>query len=189
MCIFMKEVFSLKITIVLGSNRNIGKHIELMEKLEKNEHEIKYIELSSSRINSCIACEECVVDSKCTLPDNDDFNFILKELEDSDVILIVTPVYAPIPSKLAALFERLLSISFFGGKLGGNKKPLYEKRVGVVTYGANSLYTSDNTKLIIQQFFTNEYSFKSVDYPFIDNQVEIGDKTLIEYTQAIIAKL
>lgn len=179
----------MKITILLGSNRDIGKHKDLMDKLHHEKHIIQYIELSKLEIKSCIACEECTLHGRCTLPNNDDFVSTLQDVEESDALLIVTPTYAPIPSKLVALFERILSISFFGGKIGGNSKPLLNKRVGIVSYGANGINSSRNIKVMIQQFFTDEYDFESVKYPFLDSNIDYKDKDLVEYVQAIIESI
>jgi len=179
----------MNIKVLLGSNRHIGKHKELMKNLSSDRHTLDYIELSKSTINPCTACEACRQEGSCILPNDDDFNTILDEIKSGDVLFIVTPVYAPIPSKLAAFFERVLSISFFGGKLGGHDKPLFDKQVGIVSYGANGLYSSDSIKIMIQQFFTDDYDFESITYPYIDNEICFENKTLTEYLQEIVNSL
>ncbi len=169
----------MNITILLGSNRDIGKHKDLMDKLHTQKHTIQFIELSKMEMKSCIACEECMMSGRCTLPNDDDFSSTLQDVEESDALLIVTPIYAPIPSKLVALLERILSISFFGGKIGGNKKPFFNKQVGVVSYGADGINSSRNIKIMIQQFFTDDYDFETINYPFLDSKIESKNKDLL----------
>jgi hypothetical protein len=176
----------MEITILLGSNRDKGKHKDLMDNLFSLDHSLRFIELSKLDIKSCVACEECTLDGSCTLPAEDDFFSVLSMIKKSAALLIVTPIYAPIPSKLVALLERILSISFFGGKIGGNSKPLFNKRVGVISYGANGVNSSRNIKIMIEQFFSDDYNFESLKYPFLDANIESNGKDLIEYTQAII---
>jgi len=176
----------MEIAILLGSNRDSGKHKYLMDNLRSNDHKLSFIELSKLEIKSCIACEECTLNGQCTLPDNDDFISTINIVENNEALLIVTPIYAPIPSKLVAIFERLLSVSFFGGKIGGNIKPLHNKKVGVVSYGSSGVKSSRDIKVMIQQIFTDDYDFETVKYPFIDDNIDSKDKNLVEYIQEMI---
>lgn len=180
------EEIPLNILVIFGSNRNVGKHIRVKEKIHSKHHFIDFIELSKSSTSACTACEGCTCSGVCVLPNNDDFSYILNQMKAFDALFIITPVYAPIPSKLAALFERLLSVSFFGGKIGGNPKPLLGKKVAIISYGASKIYDSKNIKIMTQQFFTNDYSFSEVNYPFIGSELDPGNKELHEHVQGMI---
>jgi multimeric flavodoxin WrbA len=164
----------------------VGKHIRVKDELNSQDHFIEYIELSKLSISPCTACEGCTCFGVCVLPNNDDFSYVLSQMIAFDALFFITPVYAPIPSKLAALFERLLSISFFGGKIGGNPKPLLEKKVAMISYGASKIYDSKDLKIMTQQFFTNDYSFSEVNYSFIGSGLDPSGKELHEYVQEMI---
>lgn len=179
----------MNIVVILGSNRNSGKHSIVKDNLCNAEHKIEFVELSKMSVSGCTACEECTRFGMCVLPKDDDFDLILSKMETCDALFIVTPIYAPIPSKLAALLERLLSISFFGGKIGGNDKPLLNKKVAIVSYGANGIYDSTSLQIMTQQLFTNDYSFNRVDYPFIGSKVDFVGKVLADYVQELVDSL
>jgi NAD(P)H-dependent FMN reductase len=79
-------------------------------------------------------CEECMPSNKCTR--NPDFNKLTDKLKTSDGIFFVIPHYAPVPSKLIILFEKIEEIFFLN--TCQDKKfsfSLSDKPVGIIAHG------------------------------------------------------
>ena len=110
-------------------------------------------------------------------------------MKSSDAILMLIPIYAPIPSKVAALLERLISISFFGCKLNNNRRPLDQKRIAIIHYGSNGVVDSSRLKIMTQQLFTSDYNFDELTYDFLDNKIDVSNYDLINYVDNIISGL
>lgn len=179
----------MKVTLLLASNRSTGKHIEIKESLQATTHDLEYIELSKLRVESCRACEKCKTHGRCVIDKADDFSFILQAMIACDALLILTPVYAPIPSKLTAVFERLICLSFFGAKMGGFEKPLLGKNVGLVMYGAHGICECKSLKLMLQQCFTHDYNFDGLTYAYWDDSLPWQGKSLNDYVKALLESL
>lgn len=63
------------------------------------------LELKHRTVLPCIGCGKCWGPHRCVL--QDDFNDVYEQVIGSDVVVFVSPHYAPIPAKLAALLERM----------------------------------------------------------------------------------
>src|SRR5512133_619829 len=102
----------MKIATIFGSQRQGGTHAEIEHMLVglSLKHEFDFIRMAETRIEGCVACESCVT-GRCALPasETDCFQAVLDRLMAADAILLVTPVYAPIPSRPTALMQPLLS--------------------------------------------------------------------------------
>jgi multimeric flavodoxin WrbA len=185
----------MKIAVVFGSQRHGGTHgkiEEMMRSLEVN-HDFDFIRMEETKINACIACEECTHTGRCVLPPSKDdmFQNVLDRLIGADAIVIITPVYAPIPSRLTALFERLLSISFFSHEIGKLERPLKGKRTAVISYDSGSIGDETQIKMIFQRFLMDDYSFTEVDYAFENNVQNPNERfeNVIEYARGVILNL
>jgi len=75
--------------------------------------ERKVLQISELKIESCRGCIEYCQKHlyQCTI--DDDFRAVLNEMKRSEVIVIGSPLYYIIPSRLTALMERLVSLSYF----------------------------------------------------------------------------
>ena len=126
--------------------------LELMKRFENVNHSV--IELKSKKVNPCVGCGECFHSSRCYA--NDDFNEIYNEIIDSDVILIVSPHYAPIPSKLAALLEKMEQITFLKwGKDNSYKSEVYGKPTGVISHGGGESWALNSYKKMVNDTIAN----------------------------------
>jgi multimeric flavodoxin WrbA len=149
--------------------------------------------MSDNRIEGCTSCYCCAKAGKCVLSnsDSDKFEDVYHRLISSDAILIITPVYSVIPSRLTALFERLTSVLFSTGLLGKPENPLCGKKVAVVNYCSNKICDETQIKLIFQKFLMSEYSYTDVNYNYINNCSNPNEKygDVSEYVKDIVSNL
>ena len=185
----------MRIAIVLGSQRNNGTCSEIESSITNMNLQLEYdfIRMSDSPVSGCIACEKCSKTGKCILPENesDHFEKILNRLVISDVILIITPIYSPYPSRLIALMERLLSISYFPNVYNKRKRPLKNKPTGIICYGSSKIEDERQLKLLFQKFLMDEYSFYDVLYKYLNNEIDPNSKysNVIEYVKDVIIRI
>ena len=92
------------------------------------------LELKRHHIAPCCGCGKCWDSHRCVA--NDDFNAIYEQTIGSDFLLIVSPHYAPIPAKLAALLEKMEQITFLHwGADTTYKSEVFGKPTGVISHG------------------------------------------------------
>jgi len=184
----------MNILVILGSQKINGKTLEIEKIIKHNKnHNIDIIKMSEIKIEGCIACEKCGSNGKCILPvsKNDMFEYIFSKMKISDIILIITPIYSPYPSRLVALMERLLSISFFGYIIGKHERPLKNKKVGIICYGNNKIEDEKQLKLLFQKYLMDNYSFTEINYEYINNEINPNAKykNVYEYVEDILNKI
>lgn len=185
----------MKIAIIFGSQRHGGTHGKIEEVINNLNvrHEFDFIRMAETKIEACIACEGCTKTGRCLLPpsQNDMFQDVLDRLICADVIFVITPVYAPIPSRLTALFERLLSISFFSHEIGKLERPLKGKKAAVISYDSAKICDDTQIKMIFQKFLMDDYSFTKVDYNYINNIQNPNEefKNVIDYVKYTVLNL
>jgi multimeric flavodoxin WrbA len=166
----------MNITVIFGSQRLNGRSHEIendIKSLNINHH-FDFIRMAEMNIQGCIACEKCSDTGSCILSknENDDFNKILQTCITNDILLIITPIYSPYPSRLTAFMERLLSISFFPYMKNEAVKPLLTKPTGIFCYGSAKIEDDKQLKILFQKCLMNKYSFYEVDYDYINNDKE-----------------
>lgn len=185
----------MKIAVILGSQRRNGT-CSLIEKriaqINKS-HECDFIRMSELKVEACIACFECSYTGKCSLlpSDNDKFEDILYRLKIADVILVITPIYSPYPSRLTALFERLLSVSYFSHEIGSLERPLKNKMTGIICYGSSKIEDETQLKLLFQKFLMDDYSFTEVNYNYINKHENVNHlyRNVVEYVEHVFNML
>ena len=185
----------MRVAVVFGSQRQEGTHNKIEDMIDGLEirHEFDYIRMNEIKIEGCVACEECSRTGVCILPTNmnDMFYNVLERLRKADVILIITPVYTPIPSRLTALFERLLSISYFSHEIGKLERPLKNKKTAIVSYDSGKISDETQIKIIFQKFLMDDYDFFKVNYNYINDEKYPNEKfnNVIEYVKDIVLNL
>ncbi len=127
------------------------------------EHEIRrrqkdaghtIIELKKHVILPCIGCGKCRSTHRCV--QRDDFNQIYTEIIASDVIVIVSPHYAPIPAKLSALLEKMEQITFLHwGKDNAYKSKVYGKPTGIISHGGGASWALNSYKRMVNDTIAN----------------------------------
>ena len=166
----------MKIAIVFASHRRAGKNKEIEDMITALSlpHSFDFIRLADINIKSCTSCYKCADEGKCIIDDN--FTAVFKRLIIADCIFIISPVYAPIPSKLCALFERLTSLMFSTGSINSPANPLLGKKAAVFSYCSSGITDDSQIKLILQKFLMVGYSFHEVNFPYINRCAKPGDK-------------
>ena len=125
---------------------------EINKKIEGISHSI--IELKRQTINPCIGCGECLHTNRCVA--KDDFNKVYKEIIGGDIIIIVSPHYAPIPAKLAALLEKMEQITFLKwGKDNSYKSEIYGKPTGIISHGGGEEWALKSYKKMVNDTIAN----------------------------------
>jgi len=96
----------VRIIGIVGSHRKNGNsYLILKQVIICSAKEAEIIQLADADINWCNACGLCKDTMKCVF--EDDVSVIFNKMEKADAIIISTPRYLPIPSKLMALIERI----------------------------------------------------------------------------------
>lgn len=83
-----------KVLGLIGSPRRLGNCEVFTKEIFRNldgDFHLELIRLPSLHIQFCRACYQCVVNGKC--PIEDDMDFLLKSIAQSDAIIMTSPVY------------------------------------------------------------------------------------------------
>ena len=182
----------MNIVILLGSNRKIGKSQEIEAMLSRvdSKHTIDVIRMADATIESCLACDLCAQRGACHL--EEDFEAIYLKLIDADALFIIVPVYASIPSKLTALFERLTSLMFSTGIMNSERNPLLGKPTAIFYYCSSGIADETPLKLIFQKFLMVGYDFFNVNYNFLNDCPDADERygrDVCRYVQDVLLSL
>ena len=120
----------MKRLIIVGSPRSNGRSAHLAEMLfeacidECPDDEVSLAPVSELAISACVGCDGCKNSEGHACVFEDDMDEIREILDESDELIIVSPVYfsgAPAPMK--ALLDRLQPY-FWTWEVGGNRRPM-----------------------------------------------------------------
>ena len=115
---------------------------------------ITIIELRNKPLHPCIGCGACFESHRCV--HNDDFNKIYVEIIKADIVFIISPHYAPIPAKLAALFEKMEQITFLHwGKSNSYKSEVWRKPTGIISHGGGWRWALKSYKNMVNDTIAN----------------------------------
>ena len=140
----------VKIVGICASHRKGGSSYRLLEEAMKGVKEVnptaetKIVELAKLRINPCMSiCPEgCSrVSFECVM--KDDLQTVFAEMKSADGILISSPRYFIVPSKLQALMERMYCVNYCT-KYDHPEAvhPLANKPIGFLTVSASGGYST-----------------------------------------------
>ena len=120
----------MKRLIIVGSPRSNGRSAHLAEMLfeacidECPDDEVSLAPVSELAISACVGCDGCKNSEGHVCVFEDDMDEIREILDESDELIVVSPVYfsgAPAPMK--ALLDRLQPY-FWTWEAGGNRRPM-----------------------------------------------------------------
>ena len=99
-----------KITVVSSSLRtkSTSRTVleEVLEGLKDNKHDVELVDLRKIELNFCKGCMACQELGKCAI--NDGVNNVLPIVNDSEIIVFVTPIYYySISGQLKTLLDRM----------------------------------------------------------------------------------
>lgn len=138
---YIKKDRAFRILVICCSHKKLGMSYEIAGRVGESvakaspASEVRMIELADYDLSSCSVCYRCASLRRCDQQDG--FNKIYDECLWADAIVIVSPYYAPIPSKLSALLERIMSISISPIATGdhpGRAFPLQKKWCAVLNF-------------------------------------------------------
>ncbi|MFH1609393.1 MAG: NAD(P)H-dependent oxidoreductase [Candidatus Bipolaricaulota bacterium] len=109
----------MKVLGIVGSMRKDGNTDKLVEavlgavKEAKPKIRTQAVHLSELEIGPCRGCYDACAKTpyKCVV--KDDFQGLVQRMEEADGLVLGSPLYFPVPSRLIALCERLVCLAFF----------------------------------------------------------------------------
>jgi len=107
----------------------------------------------------------------------------------ANAVLIISPVYAGIPSRLTALFERMTSVLYDSGRMNTDKSPLLNKKVGIFSYCSSQICDDSALKLIFDKFVMKNYCFDVSTYPYLNDHDYQRYNSIIDYVKDIVIQL
>lgn len=124
-----------------GENSTSLKACQLINEIVKTKTsknvDVEIIPLVDYELTPCIGCEACLNQESCI--HDSGFNQIYNILTKANGLFIVSPHYAPIPSKLSMLLEKIEQLAFLKRFNDENyRSPLFEKPVGIVGHGGGT---------------------------------------------------
>ena len=123
----------MKILAIMGSNNETGNTIRLYDYIvdRLSGEEITKVDVNKVRIEACIGCDYCLDHQGECIIKNDDMEWIYNELEHTDLVLIVSPVYfTSFPSILKALIDRCQMLYNLKDRSGINHKGFAAVHIG-----------------------------------------------------------
>ncbi|MEN6409278.1 MAG: NAD(P)H-dependent oxidoreductase [Anaerolineaceae bacterium] len=104
---------------------------------EAPEHEVILLPLLDIEMNPCRMCGGCVGVSRCKR--DPQFNSVLEACETADAVFLVCPHYAPLPSKVMMMLEKMEEIVFLNGSVDEQYRfPLAGKPIGIIAHGGQT---------------------------------------------------
>jgi multimeric flavodoxin WrbA len=100
--------------------------------------QIEVVPLLDYEMRSCIMCGGCVTTQRCV--HDEAFNRVLEKMAAADAIFLVVPHYAPIPSKVMIMTEKMEEMCFLGWTADEKhyRAPLAEKPLGIIGHGGQN---------------------------------------------------
>lgn len=177
----------MKVTCISASNIKHAKEYSTSSKIcslikemimenNKNRITIDIIKLVDYELKPCIGCGKCFKKNRCT--NDEGFNDIYSKIVKSDGLFIVSAHYAPIPSKLSMLLEKMEQLAFLlRFHKEEDKSPLYKKPVGIIGHGGGTEEIIKSYKSVVLNTIANALS-----YPIEMDIVGVNE----EYTKGIV---
>lgn len=133
----------MKIICISASNVELAREFsastktcEIIRELILTEHsaQVEILCLMDYEMNPCRMCGKCLEAGKCVR--DEAFNHVYQSLADADVVFVVCPHYAPLPSKLMMMLEKLEEICYLNWCQNQKYQTVvYGKPIGLVAHG------------------------------------------------------
>lgn len=164
----------MKIAVIFGSHRIGGKNAEIETAMRQyaNVFDFDFIHMADNKVESCTSCHCCAKTGRCVLPQtkDDTFQEIFDKMVTADAVFIISPVYASIPSRLTALFERMTSVLFDPSVMNTDHNPLLNKKTALFSYCSSGICDDAPIKLIFDKFVMKNYRFDRTTYPYLNHE-------------------
>ena len=125
----------MKILGICGSHRKEENTFKILkEALKASKADTEIIQISDVFLEPCRACYDVCSQEYYTCVIDDDFNKIFEKMREADGIILASPKYVLVPSRLIVLMERFSCLYFFEyARRGGENSPLAGTPCGVIT--------------------------------------------------------
>ena len=95
---------------------------------------VEIVPLIDYEMKPCRMCGQCLYTQRCAR--DDAFNQVFEKMIAADGIFVIVPHYAPLPSKLMILFEKMEEIAYLNWCANDSYRfPLNRKPAGVIGHG------------------------------------------------------
>lgn len=153
----------MKMLAIVGSMRKKGSTNRIihsvLESAKKTNPQIKtkVLQMSDLKIEPCRSCyDQCSKEPYNCVIQDDDLQKVFQEMKSSQAIVIGSPLYFKIPSRLTAFMERLAALSYFYERRGFKElHPLNEKPCGLVAVSGG-----DDPRPVLEQLLNFALSLK-----------------------------
>ena len=99
--------------------------------------EVKILPLIDYEMTPCRMCGKCFTAGKCVR--DEAFNSVHDEIKSSDALFVVCPHYAPLPSKVMMLLEKMQEIWYLNWCQDNNySAPYSERPIGLIAHGGQT---------------------------------------------------
>jgi len=144
------ELMIMKIVGICASHRKGGSSIRLLEEAMEGVKEAnaaaetRIIELARLKISPCVStCPEGCARETFECAVKDDLQTVFNEMKSADGILIASPRYFIVPSKLQAMMERMYCVNYCTKyEKPEAVHPLTNKPIGFLTVSASGGYST-----------------------------------------------
>jgi multimeric flavodoxin WrbA len=181
----------MNITAINASPNKNGNTATIMKWIcnscEKNRAKVEWINLSDKNISYCTGCYSCLKNGYC--PIDDDVNEIKEKIENSNGVIIGTPVYAGMPSaQLKTLIDRFACMVLYAG-IFDHVKSFGISTSGVAPYKKVAKKSAEVFGVVVEISGSNTASLKGgykdineTDYPKLKQKAE-------KYAEKFIKKI
>ena len=152
----------MKVLIINGSPRVEGNSNKLVNEMTKvfDDENIEYevYQVGSNAIRGCMACGYCHSHDGCVF--KDDVNMLSKEFEESDGLILVSPVYyASANGSLISLLDRLFQSSNFDKRFKVGAAFAIARRAGTTaTFDElNKYFTISQMPVVSGRYWNNGF--------------------------------
>ncbi len=111
--------------------------VEIAQVLRPGEIEAQVAPLLDYDMKPCRMCGKCLELGECAR--DAAFNQIYRQMIDSEAVFLVCPHYAPIPSKVMIITEKLEEMAYLNWCADPNYQfPLKDKPIGIIAHGGQT---------------------------------------------------
>jgi multimeric flavodoxin WrbA len=147
----------------------------------------KVLQMADLKIEPCRSCyDKCSIKPcKCVIK-NDDLDMVCNEMKKADAIVLGSPLYFNVPSRLTALIERLVCLSYFYQVRGFKKpEPLNDKPCALIGVSADCDVLPLLEHLLKFVLFVKMKPIITKVYPYIGISGRSGYKNSIDEAKAL----
>ncbi len=138
----------MRLLLISGSNVELAREhsasvracelaVEIANKLRPGQVEATILPLLDYEMKSCRMCGRCLQLGECAL--DEEFNKVYRQMRAAEAVFLVCPHYAPIPSKVMILTEKLEEMAYLNWCANPDyAMPVKGKPIGLIVHGGQT---------------------------------------------------